>query len=108
MWLLPFILIIAGTFCVVRSAKASRRKQSTGFLWFLGIVVPFVCQMLAAKILHPNELAVTKLDWFLIDNFQVRLSNAQYLTDVICRTFGAVIGVAIVALFVFIRDRKSQ
>jgi hypothetical protein len=107
MQLLPFIVIIIGAFFIVRFAKSSGRKLSPGFLWFLSIVVPFVFQVLAVMILHPNELAVTKLDWFLVDNFQMRLSNAQFLTDLICRTLGAVIGIAIVTLFVFLRDRKS-
>jgi hypothetical protein len=107
MWLLPFILIIVGAICIVRFAKNSGRKLSAGFLWFLCIVIPFVCQILSVKLLHPNELGVTKFDWFLMDNFHMQLSNAQYLTDVICRTVGATIGIGIVAMFVFIGDRKS-
>jgi heme A synthase len=106
---LPFVLIIGAAFLIVRHATSARVRSRLyrTFLWLAAIVVPVVSQAFVANMFHPNELAVTSLDWALMDNFRMQMSDAQFLDDVLYRTLGAIVGSMIVVLFVAVIDKRA-
>src|SRR5208282_4790005 len=97
---LPWVVILAGAFYIVRFAKSLGRelpKRTLAPLGVLAIVVPVVAQGVAAAVFSP-PLRYTKLVWFFIDTFGMRGGNAQFCADVFCRTMGALVGITLVTI----------
>jgi hypothetical protein len=94
---LPWLLIIAGAFYIVRYARSSIREVSTlmsvGF-WMLSICAPAIVQAAAAAVFAP-PMKVTSTVWTLIDVFGMDGGTAQFVAEVVWRTIGVGVGLLI-------------